>query len=246
VAHVSPLQLFDLDLVRGVDGHEEVWAVGERSTLLRFRLPDTGPVPEHTPTPLLPPAKLHPTPTPFAVLSEAAALRRVRELIDPQVSGDFRIESIELMSHSSFRQHLLRETLQYWEGGYFSEYYGELFWGCPADGSRSVWLARVASSPICDAHLEVALDGMGEDDHWVSCFPAKVAELYLPMLLQYLPRDAGRPTPTPTVTPATRQLTPVPVDSLLGPCPTRTPYPTSVFPGYPGPDDGASAREAKR
>lgn len=224
-----------LAVVPGPDGVPNAWLIGLATTVIRYRAPSAAhPQPLATATAPLPPPRFHPTPTPYSVYDRDEAMARVVGLVDPEDSGEVRVDSLRLMSLATLQQVQERdylsypwdEDLWYWDGR------GSLYL-CDRSASYPVWMAEVSVSPRCASHALVALDAAGRDAWGLQCYPRRLATVYLPMLLR--PRDGGMVEPTATTPPDSRDLTPEPVTDIIGACPTSTPWPDDPGGEYPGP-----------
>jgi photosystem II stability/assembly factor-like uncharacterized protein len=218
-------QLTDVAVVHDPAGVPELWIIGSASTVYRYRAPAADvPFPAMTPTPNLPPPVLAPTPTPHSIWSREQALTRILALADPDHSGDYDLERLDLISEGSLA---LRNDryLNYDGDGDRSWWHSSGTIGqCTSGGPRPLWLARFDAAPKCRTHLRVVIDAVGGVDYMMICGSLKVATLYLPFTATYRPKDPNATPARPTPTQAVRNITPQPVTSAVGACPTATPY----------------------
>ncbi len=219
----------NLAVVTGADGSPEVFLIGAGSTVLHYRAPSaTRLSPLATATAALPAALLQPTPTPFSAFSRDEAEARSGALVDPEDSGEARLDRMRLMSLSTWWRTVDLDYLEVPEPEgdedwpWFWREHGSLD-PCDRGADLPVWVAEFSAGPRCPSHLLVVLDGSGVDAWQMVCFPRRVATVYLPLALR--PRDPDDPALTPTPTPTQRSLTPEPVRDIQGACPTTTPWP---------------------
>lgn len=218
----------DMDVVSDASGVPEVFMIGEASTVLHYRAPSARqPVPPATATAALPPPLLHPTPTPYSAYDRDEVAERVTALVDPDDTGEARLDRLRLMSLATWWRDADVDYLDIpddEEGPWpwFWDEHGSLD-PCDRGAELPVWVAEFSAGPRCPSHLRVVLDGSGRDAWQMVCYPRRVATLYLPLVLR--PKEAPDPGQTPSPTATLRSLTPEPVLDIQGACPTRTPRP---------------------
>jgi hypothetical protein len=230
-----------LAVVTDRTGVPDVWMIGPASTVLHYRAPSASQLaPLVTVTAALPAPILYPTPTPYSVYDHDEALERISGLVDPDGTGETRLDSLDLVSMATWQKSFMPDFLNIPpdEGGdspWFWDQHGTLD-PCERGADLPVWVAEFSAAPRCPSHEFVVLDGTGRDAWLLACYPRRVDTLFLPVLLR--PRDPGV-EPTATATPYTRNLTPEPVVDIQGACPTSTPWPDEPVagpePARPGP-----------
>jgi hypothetical protein len=218
----------DMDVVSDASGVPEVFMIGEASTVLHYRAPSARqPIPPATATAALPPPLLQPTPTPYSAYDRDEVAERVTALVDPDDTGEARLDQLRLMSLATWWRDADVDYLDIpddEEGPWpwFWDEHGSLD-PCDRGAELPVWVAEFSAGPRCPSHLRVVLDGSGRDAWQMVCYPRRVATLYLPLVLR--PKEAPDPGQTPSPTATLRSLTPEPVLDIQGACPTRTPRP---------------------
>jgi hypothetical protein len=229
-----------LSVVKDAARVPDVWMIGPASTVLHYRAPSADQLaPLATATPALPAPILRPTPTPFSVYDRDEAVERIDGLVDPEGTGETRLDSLRLVTVATWHQDWLPDFLDIppsedREYPWFWEQRGSLD-PCDRGADLPVWIAEYSAAPRCPSHEFVVVDATGRDAWQLVCYPRRVATVYLPFL--WRPRDPSAGTPTPTATAYTRDLTPEPVLDIQGACPTSTPWPDDPSGPYPGPGE---------
>ncbi len=208
-------------------GVADLWLVGDASTVVRYRAPAPDrPFPDATATPPLPAPLLVPTPTPRSAFDQDEALERILDLVDPDDTGAYTQSRMLLSTAAGFRAFLAAEYLNVpWDedDGYRWIYRGNLE-PCARGPEHPVWLAEFETAPNCASHVFVVLDALDGEAYIYSCYPRKVMSAFLPVAL--MPRVEHEAPSEPSPTPRPRNLTPEPMPTVLGGCPSPTPAPT--------------------